>query len=304
MDDVVRLPPEPQSAGRARRWVRDRLTRTGHPELVEPAVLAISELVTNAVLHARTAITVRLRAEDEVLIEVSDASNTRLHPGTSIEPPDDTLPTLGNGLHIVGVLARSWGVRANELGGREGKTVWFVPGRNQNTAGGASPCEQPPQRHPSELDSAAGVKVVIAEAPVRLLWQTHFRVRDLRREMLMLARRDTEPDSVPHRLIEIADDVDDLNVAVLVGDESLEAAVHRADEFLTLHYDVPPTAGMSCAQLADLLDEADEYCRREQLLTLAATPRERAVRRWFLGEFDRQVRGEPPRPWRTGAAQA
>jgi hypothetical protein len=50
-------------------------------------------------------------------------------------------------------------------------------------------------------------------------------------------------------------------------------------------------------QLGDLLDEADEFCRSGDLLTLATTPEGRAFRHWYLDEFQRQIDGLPPRPW-------
>jgi hypothetical protein len=36
------------------------------------------------------------------------------------------------------------------------------------------------------------------------------------------------------------------------------------------------------------------------MLTLAPGPQQVALRSWYLGEFERQGRGEPPRPWPGG----
>ena len=52
-----------------------------------------------------------------------------------------------------------------------------------------------------------------------------------------------------------------------------------------------------------MLDEADVFCREGELLTLATPADEVAFRRWFLNEFVRQLRGEPPRRW-SGAPDA
>jgi hypothetical protein len=46
-----------------------------------------------------------------------------------------------------------------------------------------------------------------------------------------------------------------------------------------------------------MLEEADEYCRSDQLLTLATPPTLVAFRRWYLGEFIAQIDGRPPQPW-------
>ncbi|MGH3366368.1 MAG: ATP-binding protein [Nocardioidaceae bacterium] len=59
----IQLPPEPQSAPVARRWVRQRLTEIGRAELVAAAETGVSELVTNGILHARTTIGLLLDGE-------------------------------------------------------------------------------------------------------------------------------------------------------------------------------------------------------------------------------------------------
>ena len=292
MESAVRLQPEPQSAGVARAWIRDQLTSMGRPELVDSAQLATSELVTNAVLHARTRITVAVRAEgDEIFIEVADASANRLAP--PIDAGSGALATVGNGLQIIGALARRWGVRERDQGG---KTVWFVPSSPEEEVLAAP-------RFPPDLlegighDDTDTVEVVVQDAPVRLLWETRFRVRDVRREMTLLTMQPGAPAEVSQRMVELAGQVEQVHAAVLTDDEAFEQAVARGDESITLRYLVPRTTGPACAQLADLFEEADEYCRSAQLLTLAAPPAERALRRWFLGEFARQAAGRPATPW-------
>ncbi len=294
MESAVRLQPEPRSAGVARAWIRDQLTSMGHPELVDSAQLATSELVTNAVLHARTRITVAVRDDgDEILIEVADASANRLAAAPIDAAADGALTTVGNGLQIIGALARRWGVRER---GRGGKTVWFVPSSPEEEVLAA------PRFPPDFLDSIGyddidTVDVVLLDVPVRLLWETRFRVRDLRREMTLLTLQGWAPVDVPRRMVELAEKVEQVNAAVITDDDAFEQAVAREQETITLHYLVPRTAGPACAQLAELLDEADEFCRTAMLLTLAAPPAERALRRWFLGEFARQTRGGPPTTW-------
>jgi hypothetical protein len=50
--------------------------------------------------------------------------------------------------------------------------------------------------------------------------------------------------------------------------------------------------------MLDTLQRADEFCREQRLLVLAATPQEAELERWYLGEWVRQAAGEDPRPWR------
>jgi len=58
-----------------------------------------------------------------------------------------------------------------------------------------------------------------------------------------------------------------------------------------------PTEQQAVQGWADLLDEADDYCRTERLLTLAAPRQEVHARRWFLTEIARQCSGMAPRSW-------
>ena len=39
------------------------------------------------------------------------------------------------------------------------------------------------------------------------------------------------------------------------------------------------------------------FCREQRLLTLAPNPQQLTLRAWYLGEFERQARGEEPLPW-------
>ena len=291
MQQSVRLSPEPQSASAARAWIREQLTVMGHPELVDSAQLATSELVTNAVLHARTRITLAVSDDDdEILIEVADTSNLRLLRSAADNPPEGGLTTVGNGLHIIGALARRWGVR--ERGG-EGKTVWFVPATPEELSQ-AGPRFPPDMLDVVVLEDTDTVDVVLLDTPVRLLWESRFRVRDLRREMALLTVMRQPPAGVPGRMVEVAEEIDQINTSVLLSDGDFEGAFARQDESVTLHYVVPRRVGPACGQLAGLLEEADAFCADAHLLTLAAPPEERRLRRWFLCEFARQAAGLCP----------
>jgi anti-sigma regulatory factor (Ser/Thr protein kinase) len=87
--------------------------------LTDSAELGVSELVTNACLHARTAITVGLRLLEsgEVRIEVSDDS-----PRQPLKQAFSALSTTGRGLRLLSAYG-TWGVEA----ANDGKTVWFQP---------------------------------------------------------------------------------------------------------------------------------------------------------------------------------
>lgn len=114
----ISLPPETHSVSVARSFALRRLQDWDADPLEWPAAHVVSELVTNAVLHARSAVTVSLRyrpAARVLLVEVHDESPQR--PVVRHYPAESTT---GRGLALVEELARGWGVRADA----PGKTVW------------------------------------------------------------------------------------------------------------------------------------------------------------------------------------
>lgn len=81
--------------------------------------------------------------------------------------------------------------------------------------------------------------------------------------------------------------------------QELERARRRGAIAADVTYRVPTTVGEVAQRFTELLDEADGFCRSGDLLTLAAPPEVASFRRWFLGEFTRQLGGAQPTPWPT-----
>jgi anti-sigma regulatory factor (Ser/Thr protein kinase) len=110
--------PVASSAGAARRFLRHKLEELHVPEPpAEATVLLTNELISNAVLHARTDMELRLsRSDQRVRVEVHDG-NTR-QPSAAVPPQD---ATSGRGLLLVEALADRWGIE----GTTNGKVVWF-----------------------------------------------------------------------------------------------------------------------------------------------------------------------------------
>jgi anti-sigma regulatory factor (Ser/Thr protein kinase) len=91
----------------------------GADALVDDAVLLVSELVTNAVLHAGTDIEVALHLEGGCLrVDVRDGD-----PRAPSVRHYSTLSGTGRGLALVDQLARRWSIDPSPDG--TGKTVWF-----------------------------------------------------------------------------------------------------------------------------------------------------------------------------------
>ena len=111
------------SVAGARRYVREALRGLGAERFEEAAELGVSELVTNAVLHARTAVTVTVRTTGgRVRVEVRDTSPLPVQPRHFA-----LTSTTGRGLQLVAALSSGWGVEAPPAGEGPGKTVWFEP---------------------------------------------------------------------------------------------------------------------------------------------------------------------------------
>jgi PAS domain S-box-containing protein len=114
----ITLRPEPRHVAAGRRFTRDTLTAWQHSQLADTACLLVSEILTNAVLHARHTIGLRLhQTAREVIAEITD-DNTRLPQRTLPAPGDES----GRGLTLVEALATTWGARPSS----SGKTVWFT----------------------------------------------------------------------------------------------------------------------------------------------------------------------------------
>jgi anti-sigma regulatory factor (Ser/Thr protein kinase) len=109
------LPPQPSSASAARALAREELA--GLPsELVDTVSLLVTELVTNAVLHARTALHLDIEVGPRtVVLQVRDGS-----PRQPVVRHYGTGDVTGRGLALVEALSSDWGVRPAP----PGKLVW------------------------------------------------------------------------------------------------------------------------------------------------------------------------------------
>ncbi|GAA2123787.1 SpoIIE family protein phosphatase [Actinomadura napierensis] len=151
----------------ARRFVRKVLADWGMEEAADDAVLATSELATNAVAYAGTSFEVSCRLEDgDIEIEVRDR-----HPTRGIEMPGVTASS-GRGLPSIARLAASWGVSYD----RRTKGVWFRlprPGADAGAAPGETAetgrAEEAPapggpaaEQAPPDLDELAALETAAA----------------------------------------------------------------------------------------------------------------------------------------------
>ncbi len=120
------LPCEASSVREARRFVTATLSAWGHDETGFSAALLVSELATNAFLHARTPLRVVVDGLAEgARVTVVDGSDLPVRPRRHSAESGT-----GRGLLLVEQVAAAWGVDPSS----DGKAVWFlVPWQQQDT---------------------------------------------------------------------------------------------------------------------------------------------------------------------------
>jgi anti-sigma regulatory factor (Ser/Thr protein kinase) len=121
----LELPGTPAAPSVARLFIRNLCQEWGAASVCDMAELLSSELVTNAVLHARTPVALEAAYDDAsgLRIDVYDRSPDDVDRSPS-QPPEGAEG--GRGLAIVARLASRWGVDWCS----PGKRVWFTLAAN------------------------------------------------------------------------------------------------------------------------------------------------------------------------------
>ena len=125
-DDLVghlALSADPESVGRARRFLRGFLGDDVSPDALANAELCLSEIATNALVHSHGTYELRVTLDGmQLTVAVRDrgqsGAQTLAEPAA---PEDDPLEISGRGLQLVEALADRWGSERDALG----TIVWF-----------------------------------------------------------------------------------------------------------------------------------------------------------------------------------
>jgi GAF domain-containing protein/anti-sigma regulatory factor (Ser/Thr protein kinase) len=121
----TRLAPDSTSPSLARRLVEGVMNEAGLQHLVDEALLLVTELVTNAVVHAGTEVGVDIDVDERgVRVEVFDAG-----PGHFLKDAPSETREGGRGVFLLDAIAQEWGTR-HRLGG---KAIWFRLGGEPRT---------------------------------------------------------------------------------------------------------------------------------------------------------------------------
>jgi anti-sigma regulatory factor (Ser/Thr protein kinase) len=292
------LASEASSVGEARRVLRQAVVdaEVGAGAWIDDALLAISEIVTNALVHAGTPIGLTVRVDDAgVRVEVADGSPHPPRPrGYAV-----TAGT-GRGLGLVEELVRAWGSKPDE----PGKVVWFELG--------AEPAE--PADRVSEASFSGGlsgttsqrdlVEVVLLQVPLltHAAWQEH--AASLLREYL-LARLDEDTDDLG--LFEAhAAASDAMSVlfeqipAPQLGDDPEAIMATATEPGITgerVVLRMPAEAADSFVRLDEVLENAAVLSDEGGWLTVPTQPELRELRRWLCTQVLAQTGGADPEPW-------
>lgn len=298
----------PRGVQDARRWVTGTFYDMGRDDLVECAEMAVSEVVTNALLHGAPPIQVRVRGTREhPRVEVSDGSQEAPSMPTAsldldaldadgldgLDGLDDMLLTFGRGLSIVARASDAWGAEIEE----DGKTVWFTPAAEFSETDGAEGLVTgaPSADGTGELP-VDPVRFQLLGVPVRDYISFHNHFRELRREVRLLAMAN-EADYPLAR--DLADVFSHLGRPLTVG--SVRREIDRAHDAGQPTADLEVLMGRdearAVARLVELLALTDAFAREERMLALARTQRQVTFQTWFLGELVHQAEGAEPERW-------
>ncbi|MEV8567611.1 SpoIIE family protein phosphatase [Streptomyces sp. NPDC051322] len=273
-----RFPARPESVALARRFVRAALDGVA-PEVVDTAQLLVSELVTNAVLHACTEVEVSAWSLDgRVCVRVTDHQ-----PGRGLRPQQNhPYSGTGYGLDLVEQLSSRHGVDTGE----ECKTVWFE-------IWPAGPVSPPSGWETAMSPSGPTGTVVLIDLPRALYSTSQQHWHTLLRELTLAA-------SAGHRFGVPPEDLVTAHAVNHVISASVTAALEKQPsdaDSRSLLLPVTADATLAVLTLRRVLDLAEDAARDERLLTRPALPQSRAFRQWLFDQIVSQLAGGPITAW-------
>jgi GAF domain-containing protein/anti-sigma regulatory factor (Ser/Thr protein kinase) len=310
VEQSLRLEAERDAVPRARRFVQQLLSGSAAAGLTDDVELVVTELVTNALIHAEPPLQVAVEVHGDVVrVEVADGS--RLAPLRSVAAED---AMTGRGLSLVEALSAGWGVEPRG----SGKVVWArltidtEPGRVEAGADVDVDIDDVLAQWPDLADTAGPIPGVrrhtatIGGVPTELLLAAKAHVDNLVREFTL-----AEAGAVAGQTAMMSPHLRELISRVTQGfaearlsikRQALAAAAEGHDR-TTLVLNLPLEAAEAGRAYLAALDEADAYARAARLLTLESRPEHRALRRWYVSALADQLqaaaRGEAAGPSRS-----
>lgn len=151
--------------------------------------------------------------------------------------------------------------------------------------------------HSDESDETDLRTVRLLQLPIALFLRAREHHDELIREFTLMAIR-SNGTALPPRLRELVDILGRrFGASTSRADMERDAAIERGDATVDLTYHVPASFADDLKMLTQLMDDADDFCRMETLLTLPRDPSMVAFGHWYNGEFLRQIDGLQATPW-------
>lgn len=294
----LELAVHPRSASVARRLLADMLSKSQlEDDWADAAAIAVSEMVTNAVVHAGGPITLDVRIAGEgVRVEVTDGS-----PRVPVARRYAVTSGTGRGLRMLDSVVSRWGVTPRD----DGKASWFELGEPV-----ASPLDAGPHPPPAAREDAT-VSVRLRNVPLLMHWAWQEHAQALLREYLLFAL-ETQPEVIDQHA-EAGSALDLLREhipAPQLPDDPAEILADALEPRVSvdeLELPVPVDAVPHFATLNLLLGRASVAASARLFLGPPTQPEISELRDWLCDEVAAQASGsDEPRPWapRTGVLEA
>jgi PAS domain S-box-containing protein len=269
--------------------IRDSLLEARREDLLETAELLVSEIVTNALVHAGTPIDVAVMLRDGGLrIEVTDGS-PHVPSARAYGPSAGT----GRGLMLLEEMVDEWGVVPDD----PGKTVWFqIACRSADGDRPDAPADTPRAKPETVTVELQQVPLLLHEA-----WRQH--AESLLREYL-LSSLDLDSPVDPIALHAEASDALALlaeNIpASGISEDPSEVLVAATEPLVTqelVELPVPVRSVPHFATLERTIVSALEMVESGDFLTPPTQPELQGLRAWLCDQVMSQSRGAQPSPW-------
>ncbi|HRD62548.1 MAG TPA: PAS domain S-box protein [Nocardioides sp.] len=288
------LPAQPSSVPDARRTIRAWLTEAGFHDLVDEAEQAVSEVVTNALVHAGTTVELSARMDaGYVRVEVVDGSSHL--PRTR---DFDTVSGTGRGLKLLAQSVTRWGSELRE----DGKVVWFeLGGRPEGEVAAPDTSDLAAPR----LDDEIRVELLAVPLLLMSAWLEH--AGALLRDCLLLDLEVPGGDvsdvlqrhAVASELLALLEDQLPRLELGTAPDELMAGATEPLVTADRVELLIPPHLVERFPVLDAALDRARQLATTGALLTPPTQPEMQELRHWVTGEVARQTAGGTARPWLT-----
>jgi anti-sigma regulatory factor (Ser/Thr protein kinase) len=273
------------SAGEARRLLRDALAGV-EDDSVDAAQVAVSEIVTNALVHAGTEMRLRvLLAGTGLRVELKDGS-----PHLPRRRDYSTVAATGRGLHMVSQVVDKWGAYPDG----EGKVVWFEI-VDEDPAPDGSDVDPGRPRRTDHLE----VELLNVPLLMHAAWQEH--AAALLREMLLMRLEEDLSALEEHAALSDALSVLFEQIpAPDLGDhpdQIMGSATEPGVSLPRLVLRVPRGSLPHFRKLEQSLEEAVELAELGELLSPPTQPEIQIMRQWLCGQVLAQAAGHSGIAW-------